>query len=194
MFHDYESMGWSHGRRVDPILIESYRGEDLVKWAGNIERQLQGFVKDAEQSRNEPYALKLTTFLNKVWRPNEITGSVNRETIEALLSGATVLAVDNWTYQNYFSVLRDRLRQIIASEEELPRGMDNQNRPLSGTSRGAGGPPLNPEFGPETEPPPGAGEGGVEVEPGMETEAPPPEGEGAATAEEENTNEFATNP
>ena len=146
--HDYESMGWLDPNRAKPYVLEAYKGTEIVQWYGNIERQLQGFVGDAEQSRNQPYTTKLDTFLNKVWRPNEISGSMNRETLEALLAGATVLGVDDWTYQNYFSNLRDQLRKLIASEEELPRGMGDENEPLGGTSRG-GGPPLNPEFGPD---------------------------------------------
>lgn len=189
MFHDYESMGWKDAHQARPILLEAYKGTDIVQWYGNIERQLQGFVGDAEQSHNQPYSTKLDTFLNKVWRPNEITGSMNRETLESLLAGATVLAVDDWTYQNYFSNLRDQLRKLIASEEELPRGGD-EVEPMAGTSRG-GGPPMNPEFGPE-EMAPGAGpEENVDIEADLNAEEG---GEGGAEAELLDKEEFAANP
>jgi len=189
MLHDYESLGWKDANRARPELLEAYKGTDIVQWYGNIERQLQGFVTDADQSNNQPYATKLDTFLNKVWRPNEITGSMNRETLDSLLSGATVLAVDSWTYQNYFSNLRDQLRKLIASEEELPRGMGDENEPMAGTSRG-GGPPLNPEFGPEAGAPGGLDQAELE----QDLENADQGGEAGAVEDIETDEEFAANP
>ncbi len=181
LFHDFESFGWVDYNRVQPVVLESFRGTDIVSWHGNIERQINGFLADAEKSRNWPYADKLREFL-KIWRENSISGSINRETLDTLKTPAEVLAVDNWTFNNYFSNLRDRIRMLIASEEELPRDMDmGGEEPLRGTSRGHGAPPLNPQFGPEEEPPGGAGAGGPEGTPGLEGgaeggEAPPPGG------------------
>jgi len=184
-FHDYESHGWVDYNREQPVVLEAFRGTDVVAWHGNIERQLNGFLQDATKSRNWPYADKLREFL-KIWRENSITGSLNRETLDTLKTPAEVLAVDNWTFGNYFSNLRDRLRMLIASEEELPRDLDmGGEEPLRGTSRGRGAPPLNPQFGPQDEMPPGAGGPPPEGEPGGELGEPGAEGapsEGAAGA------------
>jgi hypothetical protein len=168
LFHDFESLGWVDYSRAQPVVCESFRGADVVSWHGNIERQINGFLADAEKSRNWPYADKLREFL-KIWRENSISGSINRETLDTLKTPAEVLAVDNWTFNNYFSNLRDRIRMLIASEEELPRDMDmGGEEPLRGTSRGRGAPPLNPQFGPEEEPPGGAGGMPPEGAPGVE--------------------------
>ena len=171
-FHDFESQGWVDYNRAQPVVVESFRGIDVVAWHGNIERQVNGFLNDVAKSQNWPYADKLREFL-KIWRENSITGSLNRETLDTLKTPAEILAVDNWTFGNYFSNLRDRLRMLIASEEELPRDMDmGGEEPLRGTSRGRGAPPLNPQFGPEEMPPPGGGgpggPGGMPGEPGAE--------------------------
>jgi len=176
--HDYESMGHIRFNNREPDLLETYSGTSIVQWHGRIERQLVNFLADAEKGRNYPYADKLREFL-KIWRSNEISGSINRETLEALKSAADMLSVDTWDMASYFSSLRDQLRILIASEEELPRGVDmNQTDPFAGGGGGGGGgaPPMSPAFGPEEEPPPGAeGEG---PPPGAEGEVPPPGTEG----------------
>lgn len=167
-FHDYESMGMVDFSRVNPPLLESYSGTGIVQWYGNIERQLQNLLSDQEKAKNYPYTDKVRKFL-EIWRANEITGSINREVLEIIKSAADVLAVDNWNLTNYFSNLRDQLRKLIASEEQLPRGMDaNQNDPMAGGMGGRSAPPLSPGFGPEKDEP---GAGGPEV-PGADTEEP----------------------
>lgn len=155
--HDYESWAIVGDRmtRVLPVLTESYSGVSMVKWYGNIERSLGGLLDDAEKGRNWPYADKIRAFL-KVWRDNEIDGSINRETLDVLMNAAGMLAVDSWNLKNYFSNLRDNLRMAIASEEQLPRDMDmNANDPMGGAGGGGGrgAPPMNPEFGPEDKAP-----------------------------------------
>ena len=152
MFHDYESYGTFDWNRQSPLLLEVYSGTSIVQWYGNIERQLGRLLDDAEKGRNWPYAEKIRKF-REIWRENEITGSMNRETLDVLKTGSDVLGVDNWNLSNYFSTLRDQLRKLIASEEELPRDMDmNGNDPMAGMrGAGRGAPPMSPQFGPEGE-------------------------------------------
>lgn len=166
-FHDYESFGHLDFNQRDPILLEAYSGTSIVQWYGNIERQLGGLLDDAEKGRNWAYADKIREYM-RIWRDNEITGSINRETLDILKSASDVLAVDAWNLKNYFSNLRDQLRKLIASEEELPRDLDmNANDPMKGGGGGGrGAPPMNPSFGPQDEPPGG--------EPGQE-DLPPPD-------------------
>lgn len=146
--HDYESQAL-YGNRLGQYLVELYAGTDIVGWYGTIERQLMGMLDDAEKGRNYPYADKIRKFL-EVWRGNEITGSMNRETLEVLRAGTELLAVDSWNLSNYFSTLRDQLRKLIASEEQLPRDMDmDANNPMAGMGGGRGAPPMSPDFGPQ---------------------------------------------
>ena len=196
-YHDYESFGYLNLRLPGPEpLHEAYAGTAIVGWHGRIETQLVNLLNDAVKGRNNPYADKLREFL-KIWRANEITGSINRETIEILKSATDILGVDEWDMSNYFRSLRDSLKIIIASEEQLPRGAEEPgNEPMAGGGGGAGGPPMSPDFGPEETPPGGAGgvpeempggEGGSipgEEMPGGELEgAPGAELEGAPGAE-----------
>lgn len=174
--HDYESMGRIRFDNREPELLETYSGTSIVQWHGKIERQLVNMLADAEKGRNFTYADKIREFL-KIWRSNEISGSINRETLETLKSASDMLSVDTWNLASYFSSLRDQLRVLIASEEELPRGVDmNQNDPFAGGGGGGGAPPMAPAFGPEEEPPPGAE--GEAPPPGAEGEVPPPGAEG----------------
>ena len=156
--HDYESLSRVNFAGARPAVFETYDGKSVVRWHGKIEGQVVGLLADAEKSRNFPYADKLREFL-RVWRDNEITGSINRETLDPLKTAADMLAVDPWNLASYFRALRDELRVLIASEEELPRGMDqNQNDPYAGGGGGGrGGPPMSPDFGPQDSPPGGPG-------------------------------------
>jgi hypothetical protein len=154
-FHSYED--WSVGRK--PYILEVYEGNDIVQWAGNIERQLTRMLEENEASRNFVYADKLRQFV-KTWRENEVTGSLNRETLLILKTATEQLAVDSWNLANYFSNLRDQLRKLLASEEQVPRGgdsgMDDKMGGPGGGSPGGSLPPMNPEFGPDKEMPGGA--------------------------------------
>lgn len=186
-YYDYETMGYIDWRQRQPeALNEAFSGTAVVGWSGKIERQLVNMLQDAEKGRNYVYADKLREFL-KIWRANEITGSLNRETIEILKAAADILAVDQWDMAAYFGSLKDQLKILIASEEQLPRGMEEPgNEPMAGGGGGGGGaPPMNPAFGPGEEAPPGgAGAGGVEGGPEGAAGAGGPEGAGAAPGEE----------
>lgn len=147
----------------DAALLEGYSGTQIVQWQGNIERQLLGKIEQAEDNRNTVYADKLREFL-KIWREHEITGSINVEDLQPLLSASKVLAVDPWNLGNYFSNLRDQLRKLIAAAEQLPA-----MGPEAPTPPGRGAPSAPPSsFGPEETPPTMGADGEPE---------PPAEGE-----------------
>ena len=142
---DYESM-WMGPRRL--WLPEAYKGTDIVRWYGQIERQIGEMEEEATQSKNHNYANKLREF-GKVWKQNEITGSINVETIETLHAATTILAADSWEFANYFSNLRDSLRQLKASAEELPREIKPDKGEVSRVRKS-----VSPNsFGPSKEPP-----------------------------------------
>lgn len=173
---DYASIEWANarGRVTLPVelelersfstaprrISEAFKGTSIVTWYGKIERQLDGFVNENEQARNHNNADKLRSFL-RLWRENKIDGSLNIEPVENLLAGTEVSAVDPWKYNNYFSHLRDQLRKLKASVEELPVGSEvppEQRAPSSS-------PPSS--FGPTETPPAGAA---VAAEPGAPAE------------------------
>lgn len=172
MIVDYSNQAWRSSRPVQmPPSIEgelgfslgprrvteAFKGTAIVGWQGKIERQLQAMVEENTEARNHAYADKLRAYL-ELWRANPLNGSINVETIANLLSGAEVPAVDDWKYSNYFSNLRDKLRELKASVEELPMTDEvppDQRAPSSS-------PPSS--FGPTEEPPPAAAPTEVEVE------------------------------
>jgi hypothetical protein len=163
MNHDFSNLAFRQQRsaliRPDPVpqelrfalgqrVTEAYRGADIVAWQGKIERQLQDFAEESDEARNHDYAAKLRQFL-KVWRDNTLTGSINIETVQALGAATAVPAVDDWRFRNYFSELRDQLRRLQASTEELPHGdtvPPDQRAPMSAPPSG---------FGAQEEMPPG---------------------------------------
>ena len=154
-FHSYDDMAAAHPTGYIP---EAYSGQNIVQWYGNIERQLTRMLEENEASRNFVYADKLRQFI-KTWRENEVTGSLNRDTLQILKTATEQLAVDSWNLANYFSNLRDQLRKLLASEEELPRGGDELDSKMGGPGGGAGGgslPPMSPDFGPDKNMPGGA--------------------------------------
>lgn len=184
-YYDYETMGYIDWRRRQPeTLHEAFSGTAIVAWSGKIERQLVNMLQDAEKGRNYVYADKIREFL-KIWRANEITGSLNRETIEILKAASDILAVDQWDFAAYFGSLKDQLKVLIASEEQLPRGMEEPgNEPMAGGGGGGGAPPMSPAFGPGEEPPPGAEGGAGGMPPAGAGGEPPPGEEGAPEGEE----------
>lgn len=155
-YGDYNDLA-AAGYVKQPPLMEAYRGVDVVAWQGRIERQIEMYVDENQESRNYVYADKLREFL-KTWRANTFTGSINVETIDVLEAATAQLAVDNWRYQSYFSNLRDQLRKLKASVEELP--FDDVVPPEQRSPES--GPPVQ-DFGAEEKAPADeAGEEGVE--------------------------------
>ena len=172
----YEDLGAFSARRPNrPTLLEGWRGSQVVEWYGSIERQLESLQREASAAENKDVEAKVYAYL-KTWRENELTGSVNVETVNALLAGSSILAVDRWNLSNYFSQLRDQLRRLKSSLEELPvAGFDAQaagsfspraspsrlEPPSTGLDLNAGGdiPPLpNEAPEPATSEPGGSGE------------------------------------
>jgi len=191
-FHDYESLGQVNFNRRKAVLIEAFSGIEVIRWHGRITDQLVNMLEDAEKSRNFVYADKLRKFL-EVWRANELTGSINRETLEVLKAAADLLGVDNWNLRTYFSSLATQLKVLIGSEEMLPRDTDmDQNEPFAGTGgAGRGAPPMSPSFGPEGKlgGAPGAGAPPKPGEEGGGSEGAPTPGPGAPPSPEENEEE-----
>lgn len=140
-FYSYEDAAFD-GRGGSPVpIVEYMSGSDIVGWYGRIESQLIDKIEQEEANRNNAYADKLRAFL-KLWRENEIRGSINREPVDALKAATDILAVDTWSLASYFRALRDSLRQLIAKIEELP--YDD----MSGPEDEEPGPPHS-NFGPE---------------------------------------------
>jgi hypothetical protein len=181
--HSFEDMA---GLRDSGLYVpEAYDGTKIVQWYGNIERQLTRMLEENEAARNFVYADKLRTYL-KTWRENEITGSMNRETLQILKAATEQLAVEPWNLGNYFSNLRDQIRKLVASEEQLPRVATEPGEKMAGPGAGAPSgatPPLAPEFGPEEKPP---GMGGAEAGGPTPEEGGPEEPRPGEEAEKEN--------
>jgi hypothetical protein len=102
-----------------PPVLEGYRGTDVVGWYGQIERQLVNMVQRFQTSRNYEAKAQAQVALD-TWRENELTGSINTDTVKTLIAMAETLSVVNWNESNYFAGLRDSLRRLRASQEELP--------------------------------------------------------------------------
>jgi len=194
--HSFED--WSVVRDSSLYVPEAYEGTKIVQWYGNIERQLSKMLEENEAARNFVYADKLRTFL-KTWRENEITGSMNRETLQILKAATEQLAVEPWNLGNYFSNLRDAVRKLLASEEQMPRVATQPGDKMGGPGGGSPGasmPPLSPEFGPDETPPGGgpAGAGGPTPEMGGPEEPRPGEEAAAAAAGEPGAEEEEEEP
>ncbi len=181
-FHDYESLGTLQTvENVEVPLLETISGPAIVSWYSMIEDFLQRKLDDQEAARNHENADRLRAFLN-TWRENELTGSVNVDDLKPLKAAAEQQAAVKSPLRPIFSSLLRNLRKLVADEEALPRGIDqNAVDPMS-AGLGRGAPPMSPDFGPEEEPPPGmGGEGemppeGMEGAPGAGLEGTPPEG------------------
>jgi hypothetical protein len=153
----YETLAWHEARRVSaPPILEAFRGTQVVEWWGRIERQLIDKVNAFQTSRDFDSKAKAQAYL-EIWRANELTGSINVDAVNALLGPAQVLAVDNWGESNYFAKLRDSLRQLKASQEELPPLGDED---MGGPAR----PRPRRSMSPVVEQPPPGGEGDAEAE------------------------------
>ena len=146
---DYADQAFLAESTRGAFVAEVYSGEAIVGWQGNIERQLDRMAKTYDAAGNRSYFDKLTTFLRS-WRGRPLSGSINTEDLSVLLSATEQLAVDDWGLKNYFSCLRDSLRRLIASEEELPRGVSGPELDRQ-PSRSTLSQELPTEFGPEND-------------------------------------------
>lgn len=118
-------------------LPEAYSGGDIIMWQGTIERQIENMVQRAEESGNNEYATNLRTFLSQ-WRDNQLTGSLNIETLRSLKIAAEWASMMDWNFKNYFSLLRDQLRSLIARVgEELPVMPQQEQPKAKGGPRGS---------------------------------------------------------
>lgn len=167
MKRDYLDLGSMRFHNRPAVIIESFSGTAIVGWQGKIERQLVDLINEYEDANNPGYVDKLRALLSN-WRANPLTGSINIETLRALIGPIELSAVDPWKLQNYFSQLRDSLKQITASVEELPPGALDGPPPgpemqhISPPSEGA--PPAQ-DFGQEGPAPGEGGEAGPEANP-----------------------------
>lgn len=131
------------------LMCEDYKGTDIVRWYGTIESQIVKMLESSDSKKNRVYSDKISEFL-KIWRSNPITGSINTEIVRPLATAASLLAVDSWDHATYFRSLRDSLNILIASEEQLPRGVDTEaNEKMRGIGAGISSGVSNPEYGPE---------------------------------------------
>jgi hypothetical protein len=177
--HYYETIIWHEARRAAyPPVLEALRGTQVVEWYGRIERQLVDMVNRFQTSRNFDSKAKAQAYLD-IWRQNQLTGSINVDTINALLSAADILGVDSWGESNYFASLRDKLRMLKAGQEELPPigDEDNSPGPRPRRSMGSSTPMDDPnapsqDFGPEPEPGATVGPDGKVIEPDEPVEEP----------------------
>jgi len=125
-----------------------------------IEDFLQRKLDDQEAARNYENADRLRAFLN-TWRDNELTGSISVDQLRPLKAAAEQASAIKSSLRPIFTSILRNLRKLIADEEELPRGIDqNANDPMAGGGMGAA-PPMSPDFGPDKEKP-GDLEGGLE--------------------------------
>ena len=133
--NSYEDLAFLESLPDAPAcLYEAWRGTDLVKWQSRLLVQMEDLLAKYQKMRNHDYANKLAEIL-KVWKANELTGSINVEDVKILQAACGQLAVDDWKLQKYFRNIETNLRAIIASEEELPRTPEENPGPASPTPR-----------------------------------------------------------
>jgi hypothetical protein len=146
MIHDYDSLAIIGVQLecVTPCILETYAGGDVVMWQGAIERQITDMAEKASEIGNSTYERLLNKFLNQ-WKENELDGSLNIETLRILRQAADWASELPWNFKNYFSVLRDRLRKLIAvTGEQLPV------MPPEDAKKGGGKPKGHPRLNPDT--------------------------------------------
>lgn len=170
--HSYED--WAAASVIEPYdLLEAFAGASIVAWSTKIRYKLLKMADDQDKNRNAEYAQLIRNFLN-TWQANQITGSINRDTLEILKAAAEPLSLMKWNQASYFQGLVGSLDELIADQEQLPTGVPtDQNNEFQGGA-GLSSPPLGDEFGPQKEPPPGEelpGDKGTEVpgEPGIKS-------------------------
>lgn len=170
-FHDYESMGSVQNIEEAQVpVLEVLSGSQVVSWYTMIDDFLQRKLDDQEAARNHENADRLRAFLN-TWRDNELTGSISVDQLLPLKAAAEQAAAVKSPLRPIFTSILRNLRKLIADEEQLPRGIDqNAVNPMGGGGLGSA-PPMSPDFGPEEQAPPGmeGGEGNeADLAAGME--------------------------
>jgi hypothetical protein len=169
--YDFGAMLFDQRR---PELLEAFSGTSIVAWQGRIERQLSDLIDEYDEANNPVYVDKLRAILQH-WKTNQLTGSVNVETIDSLVGPIELAAADSWKLQDYFSKLKDSLNVLHASLEELPPGPEPQPAGMERNMMPSGGggdlPPIS-DFGPDKDAPPGGEEPPVEGEEAPEDENP----------------------
>lgn len=181
MIKHYEDLMFRKPIAAEPAHIErlgeAYRAADMVTWYGRIERQIADMLDAARDDNNEQSIDFLRTIHGK-WVDHPIDANMNIEDLEALETAVAWPAKLEWQHKNYFSVLKDQLRRVIASTQELPTvpgggGKEDRGGPTASASASATPPEEleapNQQFGAEETP----GEG----------EQPPEESEDDAEAQ-----------
>lgn len=176
----YESLAHFYPTWARPLILEAYRGTDVVRWYHAIKRQVDSLIGRYEEARNSAYLQKLREF-QRVWQDHELTGSVNVENVEPLIAASRMLSADSWNLRPYFGSLLSQLDVLKASEEELPRELLTPETPAQAIGAPAsrsrpGTSDLEPEPSPET-----SAEAELEK---LAAETPPPE-PGSEKEEEE---------
>lgn len=117
-------------------LGEAYRAADMVTWYGRIERQITDMLDAARDDNN----VQSIDFLNTVrgkWLDHPIDANMNIEDLEALETAVSWPAKIEWQHKKYFSVLKDQLRRVLASTQELPTVPMDQGKGGKGQPGGA---------------------------------------------------------
>lgn len=182
-FNSYEDWAWSNtAPEPRSELIEGWSPPKIVRWAEMIGFKLKDMIKKAEADRTPEYQKLLTDF-EQAWTRDPITADLNVETLQSLANQARLLADMSWPQASYFQGLVASLKELEAwqsTANTMPED-PNANMGMVGGA-GAGGPPLNPDFGPQDEKPPAPGAGEEEPAPGGEGELPGEPAPGTAPA------------
>lgn len=155
MIRDYEFLGHASMQVYQPAIIEAYAGADIVQWWGTILGQLRDMKERTEENGNEEYATRLAKFI-RTWEENELTGSMNIESIRNLKTASEWAGAMDWNFANYFETLTNWLRRLTASIEQLPTTPPpkQSSKPSGGGASAAMEPEREPavnQFGPEEE-------------------------------------------
>lgn len=145
-YWDYETLAIRTSVQDAPAVLEAWTGTSIVQWSGNIEGQLSRMEERYRAAKNVVYAGRVHQFL-QTWRDNQISGSINVETLDILEAASAQLAVDDWQLKDYFRNLRDQLRKLRAAQEELPMTMPAPRRRRITPREGPGAPPPGGETG-----------------------------------------------
>ena len=178
----WEDAAWAHSAPNSAAVLEGWAPAAIARWYKMIGFQLLGLLEQAEAAHTPEYLHQLKKFYNETWKENPIDENVNVEVLENLLKKVDELAEIDWPQSSWFKGLSASLTELRAwqaTQGTQPSSPD-QNADMVGGGAGGSMPPLNPDFGPEEEKPPGT-EGEENQPPGEEplpgepvTGAPPP--------------------